>query len=747
MARHAFPSSFRYLVAHGLIALVAGLACLALCYDAGASAQVCALAGSVLLLPNLLFFAWWTHRVLRAAQVARQLSTALEDIAESGGVDRRIDIAGNEEETEFVRRINNLLDAMESAQRVHQATYEQLQQGIQVRSSEVTRANQALTEQNHTATSLAALSDYMRGNLSIETFSENVLTFLVDQLGALSGAFYVVDAQGERLVCRAAHALVSERSAARSFAFGEGLVGQTAMERFPKVMNGLPAKALRLRSALVESDRVNVLMMPIHHEGTVNAVVELASLHPFGDGATAFMDRAGPQIGISLHSHLTREELHNLLENYQRQAAALQEQQARLQAANEELAARNLELENAQRTIEEKAEQLSTTSRYKSEFMANMSHELRTPLNSLLILSQSMLENRHGNLNAEQLDFLATIHNAGQDLLNLIDDVLDLSRVEAGRLQVDFAMLNPADLIAPLDQIFRAEAERKGLVYELQLGAGTPRQIHTDGFRLQQILRNLIANAIKFTEAGSVRVRVGAEADGVLFEVTDTGIGIPEKQGAQIFEVFQQADSSTARRFGGTGLGLAICRQLTDLLHGRIDFESEEGAGSTFRLWLPRSAAEQPPVPAVAGGQHVDAAPDLAGRRVLIVDDDMRCGYALSQCLERAGLVTDLARNGREALDVLESHHAQHPVDLVVLDLMMPVMDGYDTLRHLRADPETRDLPVIAVTGDPDTFPSVMQAGFDTVLAKPVELTQLMRAIRVCFDLPPPETAHLSVAS
>lgn len=680
------------------------------------------------LLGGLITLCWW-RRYRRMLRSLAALQRDMLEITEASDPERRLMQADSVEATRLMTSVNTLLASMHAMQRKHAHNAEQLQLNVANRTEELSRANEALREQNHIISSLAALGDYMRGNPSLEMFSTDVLTFLIQHFDALSGSFYMYNRSSSRLERSASHALLQDRKATREFALGEGLIGQTALERFPKILNDLPVEAMRLRSASIESKRMNVMIIPIFHESNVNAVIELASIRPFGDSESSFMDRAAPLIGISLNSHLNRQELCTLLEKYQHQATAMQEQQQRLQQANEALAGHNLELEVAQQEIEEKARELAQTNQYKTDFLANMSHELRTPLNSLLILSQSLSDNRSGNLLPEQLEFISTIHNAGRDLLNLINDVLDLSRVEAGKLQVDFAAMDPVDLLAPLDRTFRKMAESKGVAFHLEVDAETPRTLLTDGFRLQQILRNLISNAIKFTAAGSVNVRIEPKTEGVLFSVVDTGIGISGEVGDMIFEAFHQADVTTARRYGGTGLGLAISRHLCDLLNGRLQFESREGEGATFTLWLPAAPGQLQATPRLGPVGELDA--DGVGEavlsgRVLIVDDDMRSCYALSEHLEKLGLQTELASNGREAIEVLAKDAS---FELVLMDLKMPVMDGHETLRHLRSNPETASLPVIALLSLHDDPLAEIQSGFDGTLVMPLEQAALMKEL------------------
>ncbi|MFP2932950.1 ATP-binding protein [Pyxidicoccus sp. 3LG] len=406
-------------------------------------------------------------------------------------------------------------------------------------------------------------------------------------------------------------------------------------------------------------------------------------------------------------------------------------------------------------------EQLALASRYKSEFLANMSHELRTPLNSLLILAGVLSENKERRLSPKEVDYAKTIHASGSDLLGLINDILDLSKVEAGKLRVEPSDVPLTDVRAFVERTFLPVAEQKGLGFSVTLADGVPYGLRTDPQRLHQVLKNLLSNAFKFTDTGRVELHVapveaGAprfesevlrRADLVLaFRVVDTGIGIPEDKQQLIFEAFQQAEGSTSRKYGGTGLGLSISRELSRLLGGEIHVESQPGKGSTFTVYLPRTyvspheapgqGRDAPAVQELPRASNAVAAPvrsvrdpSLAGRKVLVVDDDIRELFALTSVLEGRGLEVLHAENGREGLQVLQAHP---DVGAVLVDVMMPELDGYETMRAIRQDPRFATLPIIAITADTlsDAREKCLAAGATEYLPKPVDTEQLLAILR-----------------
>ena len=473
------------------------------------------------------------------------------------------------------------------------------------------------TEQDWLKTNLARFTNMLQGQRDLTTVGRMLLSELAPLVAAQNGVIYLVDTDDPpALKLLASYADAGPDGHAATVQMGEGLIGQCAMDPKLTLIADPPPNVAPIRTGMFEMKPTNIIILPVLFEGQVKAVIELASVSPFTDLQKTFLEQLTAGIGIVLNSIEATMQTEGLLKQSQQLATELQTQQKELQLTNEQLELKaqqlaeqnaeverkNDEIEQARRALEEKATELALTSKYKSEFLANMSHELRTPLNSILILGQQLGDNFDGNLTARQVEFARTIHGAGTDLLNLISDILDLSKIESGTVSVDAEDISLSLLGESVTRPFRHEAERRGLSFDVTIDRDV-RSITTDSKRLQQVLKNLLSNAIKFTEHGGVRMRVTRATSGwmpthpvlsaasavVAFEVSDSGIGIlPEKQRI-IFEAFQQADASTSRRYGGTGLGLAISRELSNLLGGEIQLRSKAGEGSTFTLYLPQT--------------------------------------------------------------------------------------------------------------------------------------------------------------
>lgn len=507
-------------------------------------------------------------------------------------------------------------------------------------------------------------------------------------------------------------------------------------------------------------------------EGEMLGVIEFASVAAFSELHLTFLERLVLTIGIAVNTIQANRRTEELLAQSQRLAHELQEQSAELQRTNAELEdkaqllseqkgnieTKNREIEMARIGLEEKAQQLSRASAYKSEFLANMSHELRTPLNSLLLLARLLADNSEQNLTEKQTEFARTIHSAGSDLLRLIDDILDLSKIEAGRMDVEPTEVRFAEIRSYVEQAFAPQAEEKNLDFQVRVSRDLPEAVVTDAQRLQQILRNLLSNAVKFTDNGAVTLRIAPAPEGMYFDVPalatarqvvaftviDTGIGISDDKLSLIFEAFQQADGTTSRRYGGTGLGLSISRDLARLIGGTITVASAPGQGSTFTLFVPDVLAPDAvvaPMPLPASPVRNDLPPllrtievervstpvtrQLDGATVLIIDDDVRNVFALTSALELHGMTVLYSDNGVDGVRLL----AEHPeVDIVLMDAMMPDQDGYETTRAIRRNHRFADLPVVFLTAKamPGDRESALGAGASDYITKPVDLDELI---------------------
>jgi CheY-like chemotaxis protein/signal transduction histidine kinase len=579
----------------------------------------------------------------------------------------------------------------------------------------------------------------------------------------------------------------------RRLKVGEGLIGQCALEKRRMLISDLPPdRTIPIRSGLFEAVPRNVIVLPILFEDRVKAVIELASLRAFTASHLAFLEQLTASIGIVLNSIEATMQTEGLLKQSQQLAAELQAQQKELQQTNEQLAQKaqqlaeqnveverkNQEIEQARRALEEKAKELALTSKYKSEFLANMSHELRTPLNSILVLGQQLADNPDGNLTPKQVEFARTIHGAGTDLLNLISDILDLSKIESGTVSVEAVEVFFASLLDAIARPFRHEAENKRLSFEIHTDPHLTRSIVTDSKRLQQVLKNLLSNALKFTEQGGVRLSVATATSGwsenhpilsktasvVAFEVADTGIGIPVDKQRIIFEAFQQADAGTSRKYGGTGLGLAISRELASLLGGEIQIRSTPGKGSTFTLYLPQTyvgpsattiAATEGKHSAVARLQlssvnvaelpveHIaddrqNLQPDDAV--LLIVEDDPHYTRALCDLARDKGFKVLIAMRGADALALAREYHPS----AVSLDVFLPDMLGWTVLNHLKQDPATRHIPVQMLTLDEDRHHGLACGAFAFV-TKPTTTEGLEQALARIKEYTSPRRKRLLV--
>jgi CheY-like chemotaxis protein len=630
----------------------------------------------------------------------------------------------------------------------------------------------------------AGLSERMQGEQRLDVLGDNVLGFLARYLDAQVGSVYMVEPGGQ-FRRFGGYALPPGFGAqADALRPGDGLAGQAAKENRLLSVQAVPAGYLPVASSLGQSSPTHLLIAPASDSGVVQAVVELGFFRPLLPSDTELLRRVRESIGIAVRSSKDRTRLEELLEETQRQSEELQTQQEELRVANEELAEQSQalkesqvrlegqqteleqtnsqleeqasvlesqrdELQRAQSALTERAAELSRSNQYKSEFLANMSHELRTPLNSSLILAKLLADNKPGNLNEEQVKFAQTIFGAGNDLLALINDILDLSKIEAGKVEVKPEAVVIERALDELSRGFEPLARERGLAFTCTVEPGAPERIKTDAQRLSQILKNLLSNAFKFTSSGGVSLRVSATPEGhVAFAVQDSGIGIPPEQQQIIFEAFRQADGSTHRKYGGTGLGLSISRDLARLLGGDVTVQSEAGKGSIFTLRLPRQytgprvlqseppiASDSPILPTFNFGPAEPAEPrppavedDRArltadSRNILVVEDDVRFAAILRDLARELGFACIAAQTASDALAATQRFR----VHAIILDMNLPDRSGLEVLNELKRNLSTRHIPVHVVSVA-DFSQQAMSLGAVGYALKPVKREQLMTA-------------------
>jgi HAMP domain-containing protein/CheY-like chemotaxis protein/signal transduction histidine kinase len=648
------------------------------------------------------------------------------------------------------------------------------------------------TEQDWLKTNLAKFTNMLQGQRDLATVGRLLLTELTPLVSAQQGVIYQMEGEETpRLRLLSAYADDGVNGHPASLRLGEGLIGQCAVDRRRMLITEMPQNAIPIGSALFKIAPHNVIVLPVLFENQAKAVIELASISAFTTLQITFLEQLTTSIGIVLNSIEATMQTEGLLKQSQQLAGELQAQQRELQQTNEQLeqkaqqlAERNVEverknqeIEQARRAVEEKATELALTSRYKSEFLANMSHELRTPLNSILILGQQLTENPEGNLTGKQVEFARTIHGAGTDLLNLISDILDLSKIESGTVTVEAEDILFSNLLDMVGRPFRHEAENRQLSFDVHVDTNLGRSIVTDSKRLQQVLKNLLSNAFKFTAQGGVRLNVSAAVGGwsgehpilnqapavVSFEVADTGIGIPVEKQKIIFEAFQQADASTSRKYGGTGLGLAISRELSNLLGGEIHLRSTPGVGSAFTLYLPlryvgpstavRTVAETPARTAQAAGLPI-LAPERPIEQIpddrleiqpgdvilLIVEDDPHYARIMIDLARHNGFKTLLAMRGDDALELAK----QYQPTAVSLDVFLPDMLGWNVLSQLKQNPLTRHIPVQIITLDEDRQHGLARGAFSFIV-KPTTPEGIADALSKIKEFAKPRRKRLLV--
>ncbi|MEO7932435.1 MAG: HAMP domain-containing protein [Chthoniobacterales bacterium] len=653
---------------------------------------------------------------------------------------------------------------------------------------ETTESNQ---EQDWLKTNVAKFTRMLQGQRDLFTVGQMLLSEVAPLVSAHQGAMYQTSAEGEGGLHLLA-GFATPKNQVTHLMMGEGLVGQCALERQRILISNVPLNYTPVQSSLGQAIPVNIVVLPVLFEGETKAVIELASLQIFTDAHLNFLEQLTQSIGVVLNTIEATMRTEGLLQQSQQLTAELQSGQKELQQTNEELEQKaqqlaeqnveverkNKEIEQARRALEDKAAELALTSKYKSEFLANMSHELRTPLNSILILGQQLSENNSGNLNDKQVDFARNIHSAGSDLLNLINDILDLSKIESGTVSVEAEEITFSALKDSVERNFRHIADNKNLPFQVEFDPTLPRHFTTDWKRLQQIIKNLLSNAFKFTSHGRVGIKVAPVAEGwstdhpvlkrtpnvISLAITDTGIGIaPEKQ-RLIFEAFQQADAGTSRKYGGTGLGLAISRELAALLGGEIRLTSTAGEGSTFTLYLPlhftgpttqavtpslqqsvdgnTSTITLSALPVPREDQIVDDRDMVidGDTTLLIVEDDPHYARVLLGLAREKGFKGIVATRGQQALTLAR----QYQPTAITLDIFLPDMLGWTVLNNLKLDSMTRHIPVQIISLDEERQHGLSRGAF-SYMVKPATTDDLDMAFDRIKTFSAPRTKRLLV--
>ncbi|KGE16947.1 hypothetical protein PWYN_19945 [Paenibacillus wynnii] len=684
----------------------------------------------------------------------RLVTKAINNIAVGGNMSERIEVRTRDEIYDLGKATNLLLDTIEREQ---------------WSSDQINHMSSALQE-------TADISSLCR------IFMNKLASILEMQYGAIF--MLTNEEEMERIYAYAGKGNGDKTVLSTPIKLGEGLVGQCALDKQMIVVDELPTDYISIKSGLGQTAPRYAVIAPVVFENHVVAVVEAASLTKWTAYHCELLNQLLNMMAVSINSVTTRMEIQKLYgesqvmnEELQVQSEELQVQSEELQNHTSELIVLNSELEsqkivavNAAIELEKYNEQLEQSSRYKSEFLANMSHELRTPLNSMLILSQLLTENRNETLSVEEQDYAAIIHSSGNDLLGLINDILDLSKVEAGKMLVEMDAVNVTELPSMMSGYFDKTAEKKNLQFSVSIARDVPDLFYTDEMRLHQIMRNLLSNAFKFTEEGCVELAVTklnsfssanfiSETPLLAFAVKDSGIGISEEKSELIFEAFRQADGSTVRKFGGTGLGLSISLQLAKLLGGHISMESIQNEGSTFTLYLPcreneseletspssspsrtyQEAAAAVEVQGIHKESDLDTVTEaqyqqLKGRTVLLVDDDQRNIFALEKGLEPYDMNLLTAHSGYECLQILREYPN---MEMVLLDIMMPNLDGYDTLCIIREELKLMELPIIAISAKTmkEEREKCLSAGATDFMGKPVLIKEVVTRMCRWFDI------------
>ena len=733
--------------------------------------------------------AYWLVRTVSSR--IQKISDDAKRIASRELTDIKIEDQVHDELHPIAESLNDILESFReiafSAEKVASGDYsmkitprsehDQLGYALKKMKESLVRTTATNQQQNWSMTGLNLLNESLRGEQSILEITEKAICFLSEYVGANIGALYLLQSEN-KLNLTGKYAFTPREHAKQSYSFGEGLVGQVAVKKDLLHISPYSGEDLKISSATLDMKPTDVLVVPFFFDGTLLGVIELGKLKPFSSVEIEFLMSTMELMGININSAINRERINNLLEETQAQGEELEVQQEELRQANEELEeqtqnlkyqqeelqvaneeleeqahqldAKNKQLEKIRVEVEQKSLQVEESSRYKSQFLANMSHELRTPLNSLLILSKDMADNKQQNLDEVQVESARIIYKSGQDLLQLINEVLDLSKIEAGKMDLNIEDLRLTELAESIHRNFGPSVQQKGLTLSVNIDPALPKFITTDIQRLEQIVKNLLSNAIKFTERGGIIVNFKELPDNQLsIDVKDTGIGIPEDKQALIFEAFQQADGTTSRKYGGTGLGLSISKQLAQLLGGSIKLVSNEQEGTCFSLIVPaliekkeifevvpknlqKRTSPGRPAQVISMKAEFENYPSIPDDRntianddktLLIVEDDLYFAEILKKQANGKGFKVLAASTGEDALLLAGKYKPK----AIILDLVLPGMQGRVVLNELKRNPDLRHIPVHVISSHERTL-DVIREGALEYLTKPVDKEQLEKA-------------------
>jgi len=682
--------------------------------------------------------------------------------------------------SEMIETLNGVLDQANliangdySTNITPKSAQDQLGYALQKMTQRLYESRAQTQEDNWLKDGLNQLSSRLSGLEDIKKLGDQTIAIIVKHVSGASGVLYLYDESKEELYLKSSYAFVDREALSTHFKKGEGIIGQVALEEAPILLKNIKKSEFSIESGIINQEPLNSYSVPIIYESNLVGVLEVVSFELYTNRTKEFIDRAAQVSSAYFYNVAQSAQIKELLEDSQRAYEELQvkseelqqsnvqmeEQQQQLEQQAQDLKMKNTMLEETKKELDVRAEELEKSSQYKSEFLANMSHELRTPLNSIILLSKMLSEDMSGRFDEEDIKKAHVIHQSGQDLLLLINDILDLSKIESGKMEMVYDEVATQEILSQASDLFNPIAQEKGVEFITQ--DIYKQSIKVDRVKLMQVIKNLLSNAFKFTQTGYVKLEIQHDATKalpLLIHIRDTGIGIPEDKKELIFDAFKQVDGSISRTYGGTGLGLSISRKFAQLMGGVISVESKVGEGSHFTIHLPLLNASKEPLKATPSKAPQELKPKiqdhsheasknflhdvieenenestlpsgtLTHKTILITDDDSRNIFSLSALLQHGGAQTLHALNGKEAIEVLKDN----PVDLVLMDIMMPEMDGYATIREIRKIDALRELPIIAVTAKAmkEDKQKCLDAGANDYIAKPIEQDALLMMVK-----------------